>query len=96
MTSSNKPADEPFEGVSAALRKAGFVCLPRLWVPGYVIPEIHLIAFPYKDAVNEIRAEARLALELKQEAEQEANRKPDPKLDKELAWDLYQAQQSGR
>jgi hypothetical protein len=41
--------------VADAMRKAGFVPLPRLWVRPEDIPSIHAIAHPYQDAVTEIR-----------------------------------------
>ena len=56
-----------------ALRKAGLVPLPRLWVPASVIPEIHKIADPYGDQVNAIRGKARQSMS-------------DPKTSRAAAW----------
>jgi len=46
-------------GVHEALRKAGFVPIPRWWVKRDELDVIHRIAHNHADRVNEIRAEHR-------------------------------------
>lgn len=46
--------------VHEALRKAGFVPLPRWWVKQDELDVIHRIAHNHEDQINEIRAKARV------------------------------------
>lgn len=72
--------------VATALRNAGYIPLPRLWVRPDDIPVIHNIANQYSDDVNEIRAQAN------------ADYTPtvvtvkttDPKKDIDAAWAAYE------
>ena len=70
--------------VAKALRSAGFVPLPRLWVKPTDMPKIHEIADKHRTAVNNIRGQIN-AGEI-----QEAN----PVLDKEAAWEAYERMRS--
>lgn len=53
----------PPSRVGKALREAGFVPLPRLWVRPEELTLIRRIAFQNADAVNEIRARVRAEAE---------------------------------
>ena len=64
--------------VADALREAGFVPLPRLWVRKEDIPAIHEMAGKYSQEVNDIRA--RLGCN-------PSKRTGDPKVDREAAWE---------
>lgn len=50
---------KPPSRVGQALRAAGFVPLPRLWVRPEELTLIRRIAFQNEQAVNEIRAQVR-------------------------------------
>ena len=52
-------------GVNEALRKAGFVPLPRWWVKREDLEVIHAMAHKHEEAVTRIRREVRTAAELK-------------------------------
>ena len=45
--------------IAEALRKAGYLPLPRLWVRAEDMEKIHAIAHKAKDVVNSIRGEVR-------------------------------------
>lgn len=67
--------------VSEALRAAGYVALPRLWVRPHDIPKIHSIAGKYSRDVNRIRVSTRLD-----------SQGDDPRTSKEAAWDAAEKQ----
>lgn len=46
-------------GVNEALRKAGFIPLPRWWVTQEELSVIHRMAHNHEDEVNRIRKECR-------------------------------------
>lgn len=71
--------------VSTALREAGFVPLPRLWVQASDMQAIHQIANKYHATVNAVRTQF------------QANRlnKPNPVEDKDAAWAAYEKMQRG-
>jgi hypothetical protein len=72
--------------VSQALRDAGFVPLPRLWVKPKDMPKIHKIAFTYEEEINEIRASKRDEM-LQWEIEQrKAGKLPPIQPEREAAW----------
>lgn len=71
--------------IADALRKAGYVCLPRLWVKSADMPAIHRIAAKHKDAVNQIRSDAR----------HQAPVSKDPIHDKDAAWAAYEKMRGG-
>lgn len=77
------PKHDPTEcaAISRALRDAGFVKLPPLWVRGTDMPRIHRIAHRYSDQVNAVRAQVR------EDLQRQAD--PDPVSDKESAWDQF-------
>ena len=79
-------ATQPVYPVARALRKAGFVPLPRLWVRGKDIPRIHKIAYAYQEEVNQIRREV---------AEARNQTEPDPVADKDAAWEAYEKFRNG-
>lgn len=66
--------------VADALRKAGYVCLPRLWVKPSDMPSIHKIASKHRDAVNDIRGQANSGHQ----------HKANPLSDKDAAWAAYE------
>lgn len=45
--------------MATRLRAEGFVPLPRLWVKEEDLPAIHEITEPYRDYVNEVRAQVK-------------------------------------
>ena len=74
--------------IAEALRAAGYVPLPRLWVQAKDIPEIHKIANKYGNDVNTIRGEV-------YSREGIASPKADPREDRNAAWAAYE-QHKGR
>lgn len=57
-----KPVTYPIaHPVAHALRKAGFIPVPRLWVHSDALPEIKRITDRYRDEVNDIRASVGLS-----------------------------------
>lgn len=93
--------------IAAALRAAGFVPLPRLWVRGDDIPLVHQITDRYKDEINDIRHRTRNALPesvwidnqpvdvLIPEPVSDGGPKADPKLDKDAAWAAFEKLRGG-
>ena len=71
--------------VAEALRKAGFVPLPRLWVKPTDMPKIHEIAEKHRMAVNNIRGAINSG---------EPPAEPDPVFDKDAAWEAYEKMRS--
>ena len=69
--------------VGQALRRAGFVPLPRLWVKQEDMPDIRNKALSYQDAVNEIRGQARRELLVEVPAR-------DPRHDMDAAWAAFE------
>lgn len=78
--------------VAQALRKAGFVPLPRLWVRPDDVPAVKAIAFQYADEVNRIRYEAKGQDWIDPSAKADSPVKGDPLTDPDAAWDLYEQQ----
>ena len=72
--------------VADALRKAGFIPLPRLWVQPVDMPRIHEIAHRYKDAVNSIRN----GVLVDHGCDDEDTHRPDPVDDRDAAWAAYE------
>lgn len=77
-----------FFPVAAALRDAGFVPLPRLWVRREDIPQIHEIANQYADQVNDIRG--RVNADNDNLVTRKVSKDPDPKSDIQAAWEAYE------
>ena len=67
--------------VSKALRAAGFIPLPRLWVKATDMPKIHKIAHAYQEEVNSIR---------NQVYTDQTPQVPDPRDDRDAAWDAFE------
>lgn len=87
--------------VARALRKAGYVPLPRLWVRKEDIPEVQAIAYKYANDVNVIRHKAKgLRLDEPDPSWQPSTHLPtppvhemdhgDPIEDKEAAWAAFE------
>lgn len=70
--------------VAKALRKAGFVPLPRLWVRPTDMPMIHEIAEKHRQTVNTIRGNINAG----------DIQEPDPVDDKEAAWEAFEKMRS--
>ena len=68
-----------------ALRDAGFVPLPRLWIKAYDMPRIHAIAEQYKDEVMEIRHRMR---RLRAESLTDLENGHNPQENRDDAWDV--------
>lgn len=72
--------------VARALRAAGFLPLPRLWVKATDMPTIHKIAHAYQEEVNQIRRNV---------AGSNHPSEPDPVSDKDAAWEAYEKMRNG-
>lgn len=60
----SKPVTYPIiHPVADALREAGFIPLPRLWIHGDAMPELKRLTDRYRDEVNEIRGQVRAGLD---------------------------------
>ena len=88
--------------VSEALRDAGFILMPDLWIRPEDMPALKALAEPYADQVNEVRAQVRQKnqelLDIRSREIQkakEAEKLVDPKDDKEAAWAAYEKARSG-
>lgn len=58
---SHKISDDEYQRlhpVAFALRQAGFIPLPRLWIHGDAMPRIKAITDEFRDQVNEVRGNA--------------------------------------
>jgi hypothetical protein len=76
--------------LAEALRAAGYVPLPRLWVRPKDMPRVHEIAFVYADEINTIRAMVKEET-LKWEAEnRKSSHNPDAQYDRDAAWAEYE------
>lgn len=79
MSHTSKPTPPVNYGINDALRNAGYVCLPDLWVHKSDMDLIHRIAAQHTEAVQKIRTDTREAYkaqDLKERAwrEHEKNR----------------------
>lgn len=72
--------------VAKALRKAGFIPLPRLWVKPTDMSKIHEIAEKHREVVNTIRGQIKDDVSVHQDQALTA----DPVDDKEAAWAAYE------
>ena len=83
--------------VADALREAGFVPLPRLWVKPEDIQQIKTIAFQYAEEVNRIRYEVKglkwIEPEIFNAPEENSPASGDPMKDPDAAWAHYEEQQ---
>lgn len=83
--------------VAKALREAGFVPLPRLWVKAEDMRTIHFIAEQYEEEVNKVRRsvdqEHELLVQQRKATAQARDKLEQAKEDKDLAWELYQKTQ---
>lgn len=79
-----------------ALRRAGFVPLPRLWVKGEDMPVIREIAERYSDEVNEVRHSWKGTSYVRPEPKPEPEPIGDPVEDKEAAWAMFEQQRNTR
>lgn len=70
--------------VAEALRKAGYIPLPRLWVKPADMPAIHQIADKHRMAVNNIRGLINAG----------ETPEADPVHDKDAAWEAYERMRS--
>lgn len=75
----------PKHPVAKALRNAGYLPLPRLWIKAEDMQKIHALANQYSVQVNTIRAEARGLTYFREDVKKE-----DPKTSKESAWEEYE------
>ncbi len=83
--------------VALALREAGFIPLPRLWVKAEDIPRIHEIADQYGPEIHEIRAEVYARNQKLTKLSRTETRKPkahrqvsNPMTDRDAAWELFE------
>ena len=76
----------PTPNSAQALRAAGFMPLPRLWVKNEDMPKIYSIINSVGLEVRDIRQKARIEYE----ATLPPKNKPDPVTDKEAAWAAYE------
>lgn len=77
--------DNPLDNrTNAALREAGFVPLPRLWIKGRDMHRIHAITSEYKDEVLNIRRNMRIARG--EDPNPPRPQRVDPKVDRDAAW----------
>lgn len=79
---------------SIALREAGFIPIPRLWIKYEDLPAIKKIAFKRADEVHKIRA---LFSDDSRDFDPAASRQEpdsDPVTDKEAAWAAFEKQRS--
>jgi len=83
-------ACKPPDFSARALRDAGFIPLPRLWVRPSDMEAIHAIAFRHASEVNRIRCAQ------KHHAHQPGPTAADPATDKEAAWDRFESERSRR
>lgn len=84
--------DKSTTPIANALREAGFIPLPRLWVKREDIHEIHAIAEKHRKAVNAIRGQVR---ESHPDLDDRYQPKvTDPKLDKDAAWKQFEKLQN--
>ena len=81
----HKPKITP---VSQALREAGFVPLPRLWVKSEDMPRIHEIAYRHQDMIKRVRND--FGQHTYSEESEAPVKKPSPIDDREAAWDAYE------
>jgi hypothetical protein len=82
--------DENTSPVANALRKAGYVPLPRLWIKAEDMPKIHKIAHQHLPGVRDIRK----AFNDDQSAYKDQPA-PDPISDREAAWAAYEKMRGG-
>lgn len=71
--------------VANALRKAGYVPLPRLWVKKEDMPAIHQITDKHCNVVRDVRR----SINGQPPAE------PDPVTDRDAAWAAYERMRAG-
>lgn len=76
--------------VADALREAGYIPLPRLWIKREEIPEIHAITERNATEVNRIRHAAR---NTKEQSDKLIHHK-DPFTDKDAAWNAMEKMRS--
>lgn len=83
--------------VASALREAGFIPLPRLWVKAEDIPRIHEIADQYGPEIHEIRSKVYAENQELTKLSRTETRKPkahrqvkDAMIDRDAAWELFE------
>lgn len=81
--------------VASALRDAGYVPLPRLWIKKEDMPTIHRIAEQCEEEVNDIRGQINdRNLKVKKDRQKQAKQVDQAKSDKDAAWELHESQQN--
>lgn len=75
---------------SLALKKAGFVVLPRLWVKHEDMQAIYDIAYKHAKTINQLRKQVR------QELPDDSPQEKDPVKSKDAAWEAFEEEQRKR
>jgi hypothetical protein len=87
------PAYRERHPVAHALRTAGFMPVPRFWIPGEAMPELLRLVNRYRREVNEIRASVHTELGFEQPEDfgpfpvgLTSDETDDPRFNKDAAW----------